>query len=232
MSIKNFNSIKIVMFIVLLLIAPNLQAYFSNNKSECAFEGSCPPPDESASISSADRIASCGLTLGQLIAKGGEEFLKSASDINSLLSIVEGSEVSGMDTPALNTALNSAIDNLEKARNTYYDIIWYTYYTPYNEAVISQLVSFDYTGYRKVNGLDRNTFINVQAYLGNGDVRGTYYKFYYDCDDLLSRLNTVKADINDGKPPEQYLSKLWRLSDYLTNCKRFSQYVAEVFYAL
>jgi hypothetical protein len=169
-------------------------------------------------------------TIGNLIAQGGTYFLKSSSDMDLFLSLIESSELSGPDFDALQASVNSAIDNMKRARAAYFQLKNLAAVTPYNQEVISQLIEFDYDGYQKKNGLIPSVFDKVRNYLCAGDVRGVYADFYYNTGVILKLLTNIKKELDLGIFSS--LSSYWRLNQKFSENKIFGQYIAEVFYSL
>lgn len=169
-------------------------------------------------------------TIGRLVAEGGTYFLKSSSDIDLLLSLVESSEVSGADFEALKGAIDQAIINMERARTIYYQLKSTAEVTPYDQVIISKLIEFDYSKLQKQKGLIESIFNEVVIILCQGDVRGIYQKFHSNTELLLEKMVTIKKEIDDTVFPN--LETLWRLNQIFSESKMFSQYVAEVFYSL
>ncbi len=212
---------KILIIIPLVLMFSfSLNAFMAGNESCNAFPEGCDPGGRAKS----------GPTIGSLIIEGGHYFLKSGSDMLLFLSLFEISELSGPDYDAMQSAINSAIENMEKAKNAYYQLKNLAAITPYNQEVISRLIEFDYAKYQKENGLIPAIFEKVREYLIIGDVRGVYNEFYCNTGQILDVLYDLKKDVDANTLPN--LSTLWRINQKFSEVKLFSQYIAEVFYSM
>jgi len=211
-----------ILIFVLLVCTPFLNAIMAGNESCVAFPQGCDPGGGGKSLT--------GATVGSLIAEGGTYFLKSSSDIDLFLSLVESSELSGPDYEALQAALNSTIENMEKAKAIYYQLKNLAAVTPYNQEIISKLIEFDYSEFNEERGLIPVIFERVEKLLCQGDVRGVYAEFHYNTGQILETLYTLKKDVDGGIFPN--LSTVWRVNQMFSKENLFGQYVAEVFYNL
>jgi hypothetical protein len=119
---------------------------------------------------------------------------------------------------------------MEKAQAAYLQLKNLAAITPYNQAVINQLIEFDYARFQKESGLIPSIFEKVKKYLVCGDIRGVYNEFYNNTGQILETLYTIKKDVDSGISPD--IPTLWRINQRCSEYKLFSQYVAEVFYSL
>lgn len=211
--------IVIISLILFFAAAVPLNALMFANESCVAFPEGCP-----------EGGGKSGITIGGFIAEGGYYFLKSCSDTDLFLSLIESTELSEPDYNALESAINSAVSNMEQAKNTYFQLKILAAITPYNQDVISKLIEFDYTGFQKENQLIPLIFDRVANRLGEGDVRGIYSESYLNLVELLETLKSVKKDVESNTLPN--LSTLWRLNQKFSETTLFGQYVTEVFYSL
>ncbi len=171
-----------------------------------------------------------GPSIGGLIIDGAGYFLKSHSHILMLLNQVELSTLSGPDYPGMQAPVNNALDNMEKAGETYKSLIAAAKETPYNPVVIIKLTGFDYENFEKINGLNKEIFTRVKKYLVKGDVTGLYVLLESDMALIIRQLNAVKVSIDAGTLPE--ISLLWRLNQKYSESLLTGQYTAEVFKSL
>jgi len=199
-----------------------LDSLMAGNESCMAFQQGC-NPGPGFTLKTGDSI-------GGLIALGGYHFLKASSDLDLFLSLVELSEISGPDYKAMQTAMASAVDNMQKARDVYYRLKNLADVSPYNQAVIQQLTAFDYDGLQEERTLIPVIFEKVKKILGAGDVRGVYNKFYAGTGNLADSLSSLKKAVDARTFPD--LSALWRIRQKFAEDKLFSQYVAEVFFSI
>ncbi len=214
--------IVIISLILLFTAAVPLKALMWANESCVAFPGGC--------LQGGGEKRSTGTTIGNFIAEGGYYFLKSCSDMDLFLGLMESSELSGPDYISLETAINSAALNMELAKNTYYQLKNLAAFTPYNQDVILKLIEFDYTALEKKNRLIPAIFDRVRKYLAQGNVRGIYRESYLNLTELSELLESVKKDIEANTMPD--LPTLWRLNQKFSETKLFGQYVTEVFYSI
>ncbi len=168
-----------------------------------------------------------GTGIGILIIEGAGYFLSSQSDMLLFLNRVE---LSGLSTPyyqELQTLIDRAVKNMEKAVETYKALATTAAVTPYNPQVISQLMRFDYTGYEKTNGLNVEVFARVRAYLISGDVTGIILFMKSDMELILDRLYSLKVLVDKQEFPN--IPMLWRVNQSYCQAMLSGQYVAEVF---
>ena len=114
---KNFLIISMI-FSIIFVSSINLLPFVVLNESCKAFPRGC---ESGGGLAEVEGLKS-GVTIGSLIAEGGNFFLKSSSDFDLFLSLVESSELSGPDYNALQAAINSAINNMEQARTIYFQL--------------------------------------------------------------------------------------------------------------
>jgi hypothetical protein len=212
----------ITISIVFLVFTFNLNAAMAGNESDSAYIPPPPAPNGTASIRS--------ITLRQLIAYGGSYFFKSAGHINHFFSLVESSEVTDPDYMEMQKNLNAAIFYLEQARTTYLQLKNQAAATPYNQAVISKLLNFDYDSFQQENDLFPVIFEKVKSFLAVGNVTGVYNEFHSYTGEILDLLYLIKKDIDTEVFPN--LTTLWSVNQKYSEFKIFGQYVARVFYSI
>ncbi len=223
---KRILTITILAAFIVFASSINLFPFVVANESCKAFPRGCESGGELAGLEG----LKSGVTIGSLIAEGGTFFLKSISDFDLFLSLVESSELSGPDYNSLQAAINSAINNMEQARTTYLQLKNLADVTPYDQEIISSLIEFNYTAFQLERGLIPSIFEKVKTYLANGDVRGIYHEFYKNTGKILDLFYAVKKDVDKGNFPN--LSTLWRVNQMISESKIFSQQVAQVFYKI
>ena len=206
------------------LLTLSIYAFFAANETDIAFLPQNPGGDSTISLPKAYG------SIGYLISKGGGFFLKSHSDMLLFLNLIEISEISDLDFIELQKVLNSAIDNIEKASETYYHLKSLAAVTPYNQEVIDKLRTFDYDTLQSERNLNAVIFEKVKKLLSIGDVRGAYNLFYEDLDYLFEQIRSLKPIVDSEKVPE--ISELWRINQKYNELQLFGQYLSEVFYAL
>ena len=168
-----------------------------------------------------------GETIGQLTVQGAGYFLKSYSAFLLFLQKVEMAELNGANYQEMQAVLNTAIDNMENAANTFDKLVQTAKERPYNPVVIDKLRNFDYQRYMRDNGLNRVVFMKVKGFLAKGDVTGAYMKLKADMEDIARQMHTVKQAVDANIFPD--ISQLWRINQAFGNNMAFGQNMAEVF---
>jgi hypothetical protein len=169
-------------------------------------------------------------TIRKYIIEGAGYFLKSNSNIQLFLNKIELSELNGMDYSELQNIINSAIENMENAKETYINLISIAKVTPYNPFIIEKLQLFDYPGFQKENKLNSEIFKQVETFLSIGDVTGLYIKFKLDIDSILVPLYNIKASVYNETFPE--ISSLWLINQKYSELVLFGQYGSQVFFEI
>ncbi|NIM11172.1 MAG: hypothetical protein GTO45_04210, partial [Candidatus Aminicenantes bacterium] len=180
--------------------------------------------------SSEDGKRSSTPTIKILVIQGAGCFLKSHSDFQLFLNKIELAELNGADFIELQDILNAAINSMECANTTYFNLKNLAADTPYNQEVIEQLRTFDYDGFLEGKGLNAAVFSRVKGFLIKRDVTGAYESMFLDTVDLLDRLNQIKQDIDNNKIPD--ISKLWELNQEYSDTLFFGQYTAAIFFEI
>lgn len=165
--------------------------------------------------------------LSSYVIEGAGSFFKSFADILQFSNEIEMAELEGLDYNELQALLNSAIVNLQDARQAYINLIMEADILPYNQEVIGKLLAFDYQGYQGKNNLNVSAFNAVIGFLKQGDVKGLYHKILADFEGMLQRLETVKEKTAANGFPE--IPDLREVNQSYAACMLFGQYVAQVF---
>ena len=169
-------------------------------------------------------------TIRKYIIEGAGYFLKSNSNMQLFLNKIELSELNGMDYSELQNTINSAVENMENAKETYSNLISITKITPYNPSVIEKLQLFDYPGFQEENKLNSEIFKQVEAFLSIGDVTGLYIKFKLDIDSIIVLLYNIKSSVDNEKFPE--ISSLWLINQKYSELMLLGQYGSQVFFEI
>lgn len=164
------------------------------------------------------------------VIEGAGYFLGSYSDILVFLNKIELAELKGIDYAELQKIIDNAVTNMREAKETYFDLTQLADVTPYNTDVIEKLTAFDYSAFQRENELNAAVFAEVEGYLGKGDIRGVYHRFLSISDELLTRLNAVKTEIDAYRLPRS--GDLWDLNESASLSLLFGQYTAEVFHCI
>ncbi len=195
-------------------------SYIMGNFGDCGFG-----EDEGKGLSIVKDIS-----IKLYIIEGAGYFLNSYSDMHLFLNKVEMSELNGVDYKELRDILYRVIENMEKAKEAYYNLKQKADNTPYNQAFINQLLSFDYVVFQNENGLNITIFKDVESFLSKGDVRGLFDRLLSNSDEILNKLYTVKESVDAERFPET--STIWRLNQDYSETILFGQYGSEVFFEI
>ncbi|NIM12209.1 MAG: hypothetical protein GTO45_08860 [Candidatus Aminicenantes bacterium] len=157
-------------------------------------------------------------------------FLKSHSDMFLFLNKVEMSDLEGTDFAGLQSIIDCAVVNMQNAQAKYSELTALADSTPYDQTVLQQLAVFDYAAFRDSKGLNSVIYSDVKAYLQSGDVRGVYYKLYWDTQQILDLLILLKSAVDADTLPD--MPDVWRANRIYSDTFLFGQYTAEIFYEI
>jgi hypothetical protein len=217
----NKNSVIIIVIIIFFI------AVFGNELFSIAtYNGSGSGYDEGGQ-SSTSGIQESTSGIEGLIISGAGYFLRSQSDFLLFLNKIELSALEGVNYPEMQTLLDSAAANLEKAKEEYGRLVEVAYATPYRQEVWEQLKTFDYDGLLAEKGLNAVIFKDMEKYLKAGDLRGLHERALADTVNILSMLYRLKSVIDSGQFP--VLEDLWRLNQAYAHAHLLGQYTSEVF---
>ncbi len=201
---------------VLLLFTINLAGNIYYNYTDNSFNN----PKGASTTQECD-------TLRCYVIEGAGYFLKSHSDFLAFLNCVELEELYGMDYNVLTANLNSAVETMQAAKNTYLHLKQKADTTPYRQDVLDRLLTFDYDTFQVDNGLIESIFAEVKFFLYNGKIREMYGEILVHLDEILAVAGIIKAEIEAGRSPE--LKHLYRLNQSCSKSLLFGQYAAMVF---
>ncbi len=219
----NKTSQKVILgLLVLGLFTFNSYSAITFNWSDCAYRGECDGGEAASLI-----MVPMSTSMHTYIVEGAGYFLDSHSNLQAFLSRVEMSEINGIDYNELREILYKTIEDMEKAREAYYNLKIKADNTPYEENVIEQLGAFDYDGFQEANGLIPFIFEKVKGYLSKGDVRGVYANGLSNTETILEKLYTVKESVDADQFPD--IKDLWRISQFYSENQGFGQYTSEIF---
>ena len=222
---KQIKSFKLILFImVCVFVLFNIKSFAAvwGNWSDCSYRGECDGGEATSLI-----MVPMNTSMHMYIVEGAGYFLNSHSNFQAFLSRVEMSEINGADFNELREILYKTIEDMEKAREAYYNLKIKADNTPYKENVIDELRAFDYDSFREANGLIPLIFEKVKGYLSKGDVRGVYANGLSNTETILEKLYTVKESVDADQFPD--IKDLWRLSQFYSENQGFGQYTSEVF---
>ena len=195
---------------LIILIFVNINAYslLVGNYSECGFGGGK------------------SMTIRTYIINGAGYFLNSYSGIQTFLNRVELSEMNGTDYKEMREILYKTIEDMEKAKDSYYNLKQEAENTPYNPVMINLLLAFDYDKFQEERGLNLTVFDDVKNYLSKGDIRGIFSTILSNSESILEQLYTIKEWVDADKFPEIFT--LWRVNQAYMETQLFGQYSSEV----
>lgn len=171
-----------------------------------------------------------GTVIEIYIIEGAGHFLKTNSDISLFLNKIELADLRGIDYDEVSLIIDSAWKSINRAKDTYNDLIKIAEVTPYNEIVIEKLVNFNYTSFMKENGLNSVILKEVEEYLKIGDITGTFRRIRSSFDRIIEHINLIKGDITLNKMPD--LKNMWTLNKEITHTLLFGQYMSEIFHEI
>ncbi len=164
------------------------------------------------------------------IEAGGGYFLNAFSNIMSVSNRIEMANLKGIDYEELQNLIDNALNNIKNAKETYYTLIKIALNTPYDPEVISKLESFNYQAFMTEKSLNSVIFKEVEGYLKNGDITGTFKRSHTSFLKIEELLLSIKDEVTLNRLPE--LSKVWEVNEEASNTLIFGQYNTRIFYAL
>jgi len=164
------------------------------------------------------------------IEEGGGYFLNALSNIITISNRIEMSNLQGIDYEELKKIVDSALNNIRNAKYTYYLLIQTALYTPYDQEVITKLKIFKYQAFMTKHSLNSVIFKEVEGYLMNGDITGTFIRIYNSFIKIEILLLSIKYEVVLNKMPS--LPAIWEVNEEASNTLYFGQYITRVFYAL
>ena len=221
-----FKSIIFMVIVGLLIISSGLpvHARLVANSSEIAFD------DAPVGNNGEAATLSYSYNIRELVIISAGYYLKGQSHINALSEKVELSDIQKTSYYNLRVDVNNSIDNIYNAWYYYQQLESKADYTPYNEVVIRKLATFDYDRFQEKNGLIKDVFNDVKAYLIKGDVRGVYSRISSDIETIYYLLQDVQMYLYWGMIPGN--EKMWNLNQQCARTLLYGQYVARVFEAI
>lgn len=164
------------------------------------------------------------------IIQGAGYFLKSDSNFQLFLNIIELADINGLNYDDLKKVLNNTIYSMEFAKTSYSDLINVAEKTPYNQVIIDKLKFFDYDSFQKNKGLICDIIQKIKSFLINGNITGAYKEVYSYTVESLIYLNEIKEEIDNKLSPD--VSLLWLLNQKYSECKLFGQYISQIFFEI
>jgi len=147
--------------------------------------------------------------------------------MQNLLNRVELQDVKGIDYLEMQRLVDSALENISKARITYEKLVSKAEATPYNPVVIEKLKAFDYDSFMLENRLNETIFKKAAGYLSNGDITGAFRHVLAAVRHMEFLLTAVKTEMDCNR-----LEKYWQLNELCAENTLFGSFVARVFYQI
>jgi len=161
------------------------------------------------------------------VTEGAYYYLGANADIQRLLQMIEFQDTRGIDYPAMQKIVTSAVDNMLKAEKTYEKLIQKAESTPYKQDVILKLRDFDYEEFIQEHGLNRVVFAVVREKLQSGDITGILKHTYNDFLKITDLLQEINRSVSNNQLPGLSLS--WELNETLANSSLIGSYTARIF---
>jgi len=220
---KQFIFKSLILCIATFLLNTQIYSYVSANGAGGGYED----PGGGKSNSGSTKENSI---IEAYIEEGGGYFLNAFSNILLVSNRIEIVNLKGIDYDELNKIVDNALDNIRNAKSTYSILIQTALYTPYDLVVISKLKRFDYQAFMTEYSLNSDIFKEVEGYLKNGDITGTFIRIYNSFIKIEGLLLSIKEEVSLNKMPE--LSKIWEVNEEASKSLNFGQYITRIFYAL
>ncbi len=229
MNKKNSTLIVRTILCIIVFVIFNVQALpeICGNYGECTVEPGCEGGGDS---STGLYIPESNWMLKMYIVDGAGYVLNTYSGMGTLLRQIEMSELYGPDYCKMRETLYGMIEDMERARHTYYIVNGIMQMTPYKKSVIDGLKIFDYDGLREKAGLMPVVFDHVKGYLERGDVRGVFTAIHKNTGVILDQLYILKETLEADKLPA--ITSAWKLNQTFTESVLFGQYFSQVMYQI
>jgi hypothetical protein len=215
---KNLIFKLIISSIIVFFAAINVSARVFGNGAGKGYDGD----DEKFSVKES--------TIEDLIIAGGSYYLNSCRYIQTFLYLYElqNEKDVSVNYEDWEQVVDSAMENMSSAVETYDRLIKKAELTPYDETVTAWLMSFDYTGYMIDNGLNSVVFQCLTKYLKRGDITGLFKFIYSDLMEIRDILVSIKGDVSIRKIPE--ISIIRKLNESCSTLSLLGSYASRIFY--
>ena len=167
------------------------------------------------------------IPMEMLLIEGAGYFLKTQSNVKTLLKMVEWQDKKFINYIEFNQLVNGALINIINARLSFEELTKVAEVTPYNLEVIGQLNRFDYETFLKEHGLNPFIFYTVRDYLVKGDITGTFKYLYERLKEVEQLLLIIRKSTSENRLPE--LEVCWRLNEKCAETSLFGSYIARIF---
>ncbi len=171
-----------------------------------------------------------GSTIETYVTTGAGYYLRAQRAIQEFLALFEIQDMNGIDFNEWRKVIDSALNHMNGAAQTYDLLIAKAGSTPYNEVFITRLIGFDYTGFAEEKGLNTVIFKECEEYLKRGDITGMYRYTRAKFTVIIDMLHSIKVDLSANKMPD--LSLPWKLNETCAELSLFGNYASRVFFAV
>ncbi len=175
-------------------------------------------------------VGKTSIQIGDMITDSASELLQSAAEAFLFLNEVEIAGRNGLNVNAALQRVDMATARVQQALNLFREIIVSGREAGYEKNRLAKLQSFSYDQFARENGLSTEEMSKVSAYLGRGNVLGFYRRHALNLQNLLGTLQSIRADLLQGKLSENRV--LWSLLQQYSNTMIFGNYASMVFYKI
>jgi hypothetical protein len=175
-------------------------------------------------------VGKTSIQIGDMITDSASELLQSAAEAFLFLNEVEIAGRNGLNVNAALQRVDMATARVQQALDIFREIIVTGREAGYERNRLAKLQSFSYDQFARENGLSTEEMSKVSAYLGRGNVLGFYRRHVLNLQNLLGTLQSIRADLLQGKLSENRL--LWSLLQQYSNTMIFGNYASMVFYKI
>jgi hypothetical protein len=203
---------------ILMVFNINLLSYISLNGSGSGYESGTPNGGKSIGVNEIEGY----------VIDGAGYYLEAKSSIEAILNRVEYMNVKGIDYAELSLLVDNALVKIQAAGAAYEQLIVIAEKTPYNQAVIDQLKSFDYDQFMELNNLNPVIFKEAARYLSRGDITGIYKHTYQAVKAIEAILLDVKESVSLRTIPG--IPVFRQLNEQCCRTSLFGSYCARIFH--
>jgi hypothetical protein len=157
-------------------------------------------------------------------------FLKAYSDILVLSDRIEMSDLNGIDYHQTRLLADTAMFNLENAREKYLVLNQIATNSSYDMVLIHNLRGFDFRGFGDRQLLGGKQFELVTHFLKKGDIQGIFERAISDIEIILEKLKQVRLALNSLVLPD--MLDIWELNRFCSEFMLFGQFSARIFYQI
>lgn len=170
------------------------------------------------------------IPMEMLLIDGAGYFMKTHSNVQTLLNMVEWQDLKSIDYIEFDRLVNKALIDIINASLAFEELIEVAEVTPYNLDVIDELNRFDYDTYLKENGINPFIFGTVRGYLVKGDITGTFKYLYQRLNEIRQMLLIIRESASENLLPG--LPIFWKLNERCAETALFGSYIARIFLSI